>query len=52
MVAMGLNVTAMIRVGHAKGAADFKGLIVVARSIFLLAILIESLFAIFIYCLS
>ena len=28
MVAMGLNVTAMIRVGHAKGAADFKGLIV------------------------
>ncbi|MCZ8228152.1 MATE family efflux transporter [Flavobacterium sp.] len=46
MVAMGLNVTAMIRVGHAKGAADFKGLIVVARSIFLLAILIESLFAI------
>ena len=46
MVAMGLNVAAMIRVSHAKGAADFKGLIVVARSIFLLTIILETLFAV------
>jgi len=45
MVAMGLNVTAMIRVGNAKGMADFKGLIVVARSIFILTILLETVFA-------
>jgi len=35
----------MIRVGHAKGMADFKGLIVVARSIFILTILLETVFA-------
>lgn len=46
MVAMGLNVTAMIRVGHTKGMGDYKGLIVVARSIFLLAIILETIFAI------
>lgn len=46
MVAMGLNVTAMIRVSHSKGLADFKGLIVVARSIFLLVVLLETIFAI------
>lgn len=45
MVAMGLNVTAMIRVGHSKGMADFKGLIVVARSIFILTIILETFFA-------
>jgi MATE family multidrug resistance protein len=39
MVAMGLSVTAMIRVSHTKGMNDYKNLIVVARSIFLLAIL-------------
>ncbi|MGL5112440.1 MAG: MATE family efflux transporter [Flavobacterium sp.] len=46
MVAMGLNVTAMIRVGHSKGMADFKGLIVVARSIFILTIILETFFAV------
>ncbi|PZX94415.1 MATE family efflux transporter [Flavobacterium aquariorum] len=45
MVAMGLSVTAMIRVSHSKGLADYKGLIIVARSIFLLAVMIEAFFA-------
>jgi MATE family multidrug resistance protein len=45
MVAMGLNVTAMIRVSHSKGLGDFKNLIVVARSIFLLAVILETFFA-------
>jgi MATE family multidrug resistance protein len=42
MVAMGLSVTAMIRVSHTKGINDYKKLIVVARSIFLLAIILET----------
>ncbi|WP_158728339.1 MULTISPECIES: MATE family efflux transporter [unclassified Flavobacterium] len=46
MVAMGLSVTAMIRVSNTKGLNDFKQLIVVARSIFILAILLEIFFAI------
>ena len=46
MVAMGLNVVAMIRVGTQKGLHDFKGLITIARSVFMLAILIEIIFAI------
>ncbi|WP_325260699.1 MATE family efflux transporter [Flavobacterium sp.] len=45
MVAMGLSVTAMIRVGNSRGIADYKNLIIVARSIFLLAIIVESFFA-------
>jgi len=45
MFAMGLNVTAMIRVGNAKGLNDIKGMIVQARSIFLMGILIEMFFA-------
>ena len=45
MVAMGLSVASMIRVSHQKGLNDYKQLIVVARSIFLLAILIEIVFA-------
>jgi MATE family multidrug resistance protein len=45
MVAMGLSVASMIRVSHQKGLKDFKNLIIVARSIFLLAILIEFFFA-------
>jgi MATE family multidrug resistance protein len=45
MVAMGMSVTAMIRVSHSKGVADYKNLIVVARSIFLLAVIIEAFFA-------
>ena len=47
MVAMGLSVTAMIRVSHSKGKADFKEMIVVARSIFLLAIILETIFGFF-----
>lgn len=46
MFAMGLSVTAMIRVSNQKGLKDFKKLVVVARSIFLLAIIIEIIFAI------
>lgn len=46
MVAMGLSVTAMIRVSNQKGLNDYKQLVIVARSIFLLAILIEVVFAI------
>lgn len=45
MFAMGLNVTAMIRVSNQKGLNNFKNLIVVARSIFLLAIILETFFA-------
>lgn len=46
MFAMGLSVTAMIRVSNQKGLKDYKKLVVVARSIFLLAIIIEIIFAI------
>ncbi|PXY45663.1 MATE family efflux transporter [Flavobacterium hydrophilum] len=46
MFAMGLSVTSMIRVSNQRGLQDYKKLIVVARSIFLLAIIIESVFAI------
>lgn len=45
MFAMGLNVTAMIRVSNQKGLNDYKNLIVVARSIFLLTIIVEMIFA-------
>jgi len=46
MFAMGLSVAAMVRVGNQKGLRDFVNLRVVARSIFLLAIIIEIIFAI------
>ena len=45
MFAMGLSVTAMIRVGNYKGLHDYKSLIVTAKSIFLLAIILEIFFA-------
>lgn len=45
MVAMGMSVTAMIRVSHSRGVADYRNLIIVARSIFLLAVMIEAFFA-------
>jgi MATE family multidrug resistance protein len=45
MVAMGMSVTAMIRVSHSKGMNDYKNLIIVARSIFLLAVMLEAFFA-------
>jgi MATE family multidrug resistance protein len=44
MVAMGFSVAAMIRVSNAKGMKDYKQLITVARSIFLLAIMVEIFF--------
>ena len=47
MFAMGLNVTAMIRVSNQKGLQDYKNLVVVAKSIFLLAIIVETFFALF-----
>ncbi len=46
MFAMGLSVVSMIRISNQKGLNDYKQLIVVARSIFLLAISIEILFAV------
>ncbi|RAR75466.1 MATE family efflux transporter [Flavobacterium aciduliphilum] len=46
MFAMGLNVVSMIRVSNHKGLQDYKKLVVVARSIFLLTIIVEILFAI------
>jgi MATE family multidrug resistance protein len=46
MVAMGLSVTAMIRVSNQKGLNDYKKLVIVARSVFLLAIILEVVFAI------
>lgn len=45
MVAMGLSVVSMIRISHQKGLNDYKQLIIVARSIFLLAIILEIVFA-------
>ena len=45
MVAMGLSVVSMIRISHQKGLNDYKQLIIVARSIFLLAIILEIAFA-------
>lgn len=45
MFAMGLSVAASIRVGNQKGLADYKQLRVVAFSIFLLAIIVETFFA-------
>lgn len=47
MFAMGLSVTSMVRVSNQRGLMDYKKLIVVARSIFLLAIILETVFAIF-----
>ncbi|MGK4569119.1 MATE family efflux transporter [Flavobacterium sp. 3HN19-14] len=45
MFAMGLSITAMIRVSNQRTIMDFKNLVTVARSIFLLAIIIEIIFA-------
>jgi MATE family multidrug resistance protein len=46
MFAMGLSVTAMIRISNQKGLKDYVNLVVVAKSIYLLAIIIEIIFAI------
>jgi len=45
MFAMGFSVTAMIRLSYLKGSKDFKKLIITARSIFLLTIIFETVFA-------
>ncbi|HTG66513.1 MAG TPA: MATE family efflux transporter [Flavobacterium sp.] len=45
MFAMGLSVAGMVRVGNQKGIHDYRKLQVVARSIFLLAIIVEIIFA-------
>lgn len=45
MFAMGLSVVSMIRISNQKGLQDYKQLVIVARSIFLLAIIIEIVFA-------
>ncbi|WP_442787319.1 MATE family efflux transporter [Flavobacterium suncheonense] len=45
MFVSGLGVAAMVRVGNYKGAQDFKLLRTVARSLFLLAIIIQGIFA-------
>ena len=47
MFASGLSVTAMIRVGNQKGLEDYSYLKTVARSIFLLTLLLEVVFALF-----
>ncbi len=46
MVAMGFSVAAMIRVSNAKGMKDYKQMITVARSIFLLTLFVEVFFGI------
>jgi len=45
MVALGLSVAATIRIGNQKGLNDYKNLKRIAISIFLITILIESIFA-------
>lgn len=47
MFAMGLSVAAMIRVGNQKGLKDYRKMQLVARSIFLLAVILEVIFALF-----
>ncbi|WP_103070776.1 MATE family efflux transporter [Aquimarina sediminis] len=47
MVAMGLSVAAMVRVGNQKGLQHFRDLRRIAISIFLLTFLIEAAFALF-----
>lgn len=45
MFAMGFSVAGTIRVSNQKGLGDIKGLIRVARSVFLLTLIVESFFA-------
>lgn len=45
MFVSGLGVAGMVRVGNYKGSQDFKMLQTVARSLFLLAIIIQGIFA-------
>lgn len=45
MFVSGLGVAGMVRVGNLKGQRDFVGLQVAARSLFLLAIIVQTIFA-------
>lgn len=45
MVAMGLSVVSMIRISSLKGKKEYKQLVIVARSLFLLVFIIEVVFA-------
>jgi MATE family multidrug resistance protein len=47
MFAMGFSVAATIRVSHCKGLLNYRQLIVNARSVFLLTLLLETVFALF-----
>lgn len=47
MVAMGLSVAAMVRVGNQKGLKDFKALKRIAESIFLIGFILAVIFALF-----
>ena len=47
MFAMGLGVTAMIRVGNQKGKKDYISLKRIAYSIFLLVIILDVVFCMF-----
>ena len=47
MVAMGLSVASMVRVGNQKGLKNFKELRRIAFSIFLLGVILASIFALF-----
>lgn len=46
MFVSGLSVAGMVRVGNQKGIKDFRKLQIVARSIFLLAIIVQGTFAV------
>lgn len=51
MFAMGLSAVSMIRVSNYRGIGDYKKMVIVARSIFILTVLIEVVFALlFIAC--
>ena len=49
MVAMGLSVASMIRVGNQKGLQNFKELRRIAFSIFLLGVILATIFALFFF---
>jgi MATE family multidrug resistance protein len=52
MIAMGLSVTAMIRVGNQKGLKNYQNLRRIAFSIFLLTLIIDAFFAGFFWALK
>ena len=52
MVAMGLSVVSMIRMSSLKGKKDYKQLIIVAHSLFLLTLIIAILCKMILNCLN